>query len=361
MEISPFTQWPFWHYFTLHMQNVNHITREFRIAKPSYVILENELPVIKDVMKKCFVYDFMNDTIIAVSSMKLDLIMMMNIDRLTDPRVINASNTPGMMFIFKGIFNETKQIGGEILPLIGSYKDMGIMIQSLSTIMKYSSNDSPSYKLLYDMLGPQPKANVDALLKGPVYSNHIINVILGMRKPKDIVLSSQAVVTGKDTSKVETRIDKLIGQPIPEGKAINVKSGMLVMTTTKGYNISEYEVVSPSTGVKRTVKFAFPTNMSEADHSAYLYRLQTVFKAVPTSTSQSVEAAREATFLNPIILEQSSYTNIFGSDEGFVSYVKNVNEIGQVAIPDTNRIVEGEVKEMEEEVAEEEEVEEIED
>jgi len=349
MEISPLAEWPFWHYFTLHMQNIIHVTDDFRKTSPSPVVMSEQTPIIKDTIAKSFAYDFMNDTIIPLSDVNQSLLMVVPINKLTDTRIIALKNTQGMLFVAKGVFVPDKNAGGELIPLIGTYDYTAAMVKSLISIVQYANGAKTTYTAMNDLISPQAKANVSELLKRPVYDNNMIRVLLSMRIPKGIALPPPVVAEAKDTGKVEKRIAKAIAQPMTEAKAINVSTGAVVSTNSKGYTIAEYEVIVPETGIKRTIKFAFKAGMNEADRQAYIERLHALFKAVPTSTTERITASREERILQPIRMDQASYRLAFSGDEGFGDYMKNLHAAQHISVPDTSSIIEGVVRVPEEE------------
>lgn len=341
MTSNPFSEYPFWHYYTLHMQNSIYIDDQFRgidlgpLPIPLVSLLNGDTTSLKvsfdqedrekllSVIKNSMFYDFVNDRIVRGSDLDQTKVYLIT-SKSFNPNTIKTLPSDAIL-ILKGIRNPETRVGGEIVPMIASPNNMLILFYALSNALdiakgKTGSDGKPPtpYNTLAN-LNQSDRDRLLRLLKRDVYQNPTIESILQSYK-------KQSTSSSYDIERVVPKIRNQLNKIIPEEKAINVASGSLVNATAPCYNVYEKQVTNTTTNEQRIVKFAFRVNMNDEIRQAYNRLLIERFKAQDVQSTQVSSEQRRAIALNPVRASYKDYENLFKSNEGFQSYIRKINE-----------------------------------
>lgn len=324
MSLNPFNQWPLWHIFTLHVQNVKMITDEIRLSNPGSTPLSflNADDDVKQAILGSLFYDYMNDNIISGSSLDTSKIVILTSDNFgSQYRTVPASS----LVIIKGIASgNTRVIGGEFVPMIGSPSKMALAWNLIISAQK----GKPANVMTY--LSEQEKIRINALLERPLYSNAAITFIMNSYK-------KQTYSSTDIESKIVKIRNKLMG-PIPENKAINVTSGVLVEGTSGCYNYMELQVSIPSSNDTRVVRFAFRTQLKEDVRQMYVRMLFERFNAKEVEATAVSSEARRVISLTPIIATYKDFTTVFKTNDEFQTYIRNIDQQSRIQTIDTSQV-----------------------
>lgn len=368
MTTNPFTEWPFWHYYSLHVQNASLIDEEFRTIDPGNlpvslqalnVRAEGNVPNgydmrafpspqqamrLLNVINNSVFYDFANDRIVRGSDLETGrvwIVTPMSFNRNT------IANIPrDAIIIVKGLAREGR--GGEILPLVASPTNMVHIFNALGPAQAIARGETTTREgrpiQRFDVMGALTQVereNLQRLLERPLYRNPTIEVILQSFRRQSSAPS--------DLERNAIRIRNQLAKIIPEEKAINVTSGATVNATAPCYNVIELQVVPPGTNDYRVVKFAFKTNLRDDDRQAYENLLRERFRARPVQAAETSVEQRRAIALNPIRTSYRDYESLFRSNEGFQNYIRRINEATSSQVVDISQVLHGEADNGDEE------------
>lgn len=367
MSTNPFSEWPFWHYYSLHIQNAPFIDEEIRNINPgplpiAYSALNTRaqgnvpdgydmrtLPSIQNantlinVINNSFFYDFINDRIVRGNDLDKSKVWIVTPTSF-GPRTISTIPSDATIIV-KGIAREGR--GGDIMPLVASPANMIHIFQALGPAQAIARGETTDREgrpvQRYDILSAlsaQERERLQGLLARPLYQNTTIATILQSFKRQTSASS--------DMERNAARIRNQLTKVIPEEKAINVTSGALVNATAPCYNVFEMQVVVPGTNDFRTVKFAFKTNMRDDERQAYDRLIRERFRAQEVQTAQVAIDQRRAISLQPIRASFRDYENLFRSNEGFQTYIQRINEATTTQNIDSSQVLHSEVTENEE-------------
>jgi hypothetical protein len=295
MNISPFNEWPLWHFFSLHMQNSGIVNDAFRTTSLTIPISLLSLDVkaglssavdpysnvtitqeaarnIINIVNNSFFYDFMNDRIIRVDALDRSKVFISNANIVVNEQAL-SSIPQGSLLITKGIAKTSPTggiSGGELVPLLGTPTYMREAVMSLSNAQAITRGETTSRYDFLSTLPQQERDRLQSLFRRPIYENTAIQLVLtSYRKQASIPL---------DLEKKVARLSNSLKKVIPDDKAINVATGTSVKLKAC-YNIEEYQVIPPGSNEYRTVKFAFPNKMRDEDRQMYIQLLTDRFKA----------------------------------------------------------------------------------
>lgn len=342
MSTNPFTEWPFWHYYSLHLQNASFIDDNVRRISPG----DQPVPLsslrtntqLYNAIEKSYYYDFINDAIVRGSDLdqsKIWVVTPLSFTKTSESRLPSDA-----LVVVKGVMRDNK--GGDVMSLIATPSNMRYIFNALgpaqSIARGITSDDKGNPIKRYDIMAVLPsqtREKIEQLLNRPIYQSWTIQTILQSYKRQSSVSS--------DIERNATRIGQKLMKVIPEEKAINVTSGSLVNATAPCYSIEELQVIPPNSNDYRVVKFAFKTNLKDDDRQIYMNLLRERFKARKEEASSTSIEQRRAISLEPIRASLRDYNNLFNSNEGFQAYIQKVNEITTLQNIDTSQILHGEV------------------
>ena len=376
MTTNPFSEWPFWHYYSLHVQNAPLIDEEFRAINPGArpILLsaltttarnfnpnnvdpnmqtaERSSARLVNVIDNSTFYDFVNDRIVRGSDLDPNRVWVVTtgnrqagIPSSFTPQTIGTIPRDAIVIV-KGIGSGSR--GGELLPLVASPTNMTHIFQALGPAQSIAKGEITTREgrpvVRYDVMGAlsEPeRENLGRLLRGPTYTNPTIEIILQSFRRQSAAPS--------DLERNATRIRNQLTKIIPEEKAINVASGALVNATAPCYNVIELQVVPPGTNEYRVVKFAFKTSIKDDDRQAYDALLRDRFRARAVQSAEVSVEQRRAISIQPIRASVTDYQNLFKSNEGFQSYIRRINEATSSQVVDVSQVLHGEVDNGEDE------------
>lgn len=315
MSTNSYLEWPLWHYFTLHMQNLRPMTDSVRatsLGREHKSLLnlassqdDMHRAVYESIMKSKF-YDFINDEIVDGDKLSVDTVVMM----ASASTSITLSD-PTTMVILKGTSSTIsggRIVKGEFMPTIGTLANQRIIQEALAAAIKISTGELISKVNVLERISEEDRQHVTAKLQGITYENPTVQSILR---------SYRMVSTGiSDTEKSLTKIRNALTKVIGPDQAINVSTGQSVGATGGKYNVVEYTVripgATPESGMEKTVKFAFRLAMKEDERRTYERLLVERFQARPAQAGVPSESRRVAITLAPIVAESTeAYRSLF--------------------------------------------------
>lgn len=356
MSVNPFLEYPFWHYYTLHMQNVSLMTDEFRKVHPGDrpITLDKLLSadistpsrVLGDVIIQCMFYDFINDSITRLDRNSVSRVYVLTTGMLFQS--ILDTLPRDAIIVIKGLVNSAGS-GGEMLPLLMSPLNIGTIVkalgvaQSLAKGITTDSNGDPIQKVdVISLLPVEDRERVLLLLNRPIYQNMTISSILRSYRRQGSGIS--------DLSRSIGRIKNQLSKVIPEGKAINVASGAPVNAAASCYNVVELQVRPTNASEYRTIKFAYKTGLSDEDRSIYEQMLKKEFDAKPVQATEVSVDQRRSIMLQPVVASFKDYRSLFRSNEGFQSYIQRLNEATASQSIDTSQTLHSNIDDEEEDI-----------
>ena len=264
--------------------------------------------------------------------------------------------------IFKGVGtkdDKDRVVGGTIAPFIGTKKYMALIRDQ---VLSESKGEKYSIKA---NLSKYDQDHINTLLRDPKYDDILSGRIIESYKKSNKVT--------KDLSKAIKNIRVKIDGIIPEGKAVNVETGVSVglRSCSKNYTIQEYLVSHKQGGTSKVIKFAFRNNMDESQRKELVEMLETNFNDTIAKKTEVIPEKRESAFLGQVKMTDNAYMTYLRGTESMKVYLAKINEISS-AVPkvDTSQILtteppkveeQQEDEDIEEESDEEEEEEEYED
>lgn len=369
MSNNPYLAWPLWHYFTMNSQNIDALETptvdrrspsgsedgsrgrsERDVNAPSdltiargivvpVVIREGTSSLVTPVTTEntdtqmsvqggralatrsgdVVVYDFMNDKIVRLSS-------------FTGPVYIYIANTyqrvtkkppTGSMVVLKGGRSTNTPNGGDILPFVGEPQHMNLLIQLIAALATGDNFD------LRAQLTDEENGRIDNLLHRSVYNTPSVSRILNSYKTCGTARNEDTNLINNIGKKIAT-IASGKGQP---GRSINIERGAF-SNSKHDKTIMEFRVKLRQDGQPINVKFSFPQNIPVSKRDYYIDLLKKNFFAEQVHTP-SVEERRSTEF-NPVRIESSAISSIFGEPDRFSAYVEKVNMLERNKTLDTS-------------------------
>jgi len=332
MSSNPFNEWPFWHYFSLQIQNTSWMNDVFRRNTPGNAPISiNDISddQLANVVKKCVYYDYINDSISYPDAYPDVWISSTQAFRSGYKTIPSTA-----MVIIKGIMRNDG-IGGELLPIIATPSNMNIILGALGPVQKIAQGEVVEKPDIMKSLSSQDRDHVQKQLqRSYIYKNPIIDIILqSYKRPTSCV--------GTDVEKNIPKIRNQLSKSIPEEKAINVQSGAQVSAAAPCYNIVELQVLNPTTNEYQTVKFAFKTSLKDDERLAYEQMLDKRFSAKRIQSTEPSSEQRQAIFITPIRSTASDYPTIFGNNEAFQTYIRRLQDATSIQSIDTSQTLHG--------------------
>lgn len=357
MSINPFLEYPFWHYYTLHMQNVSLMTDEIRGINPgdrpitleSLMAADASAParLLGDVITRSVFYDFANDKITRIDMRDASRVIIVGA-RIAIVRGIWDTLPSDSIVVIKGVVNASGA-GGELMPMIGTPRNMGIAIsalgpaQSIAKGMTTDTHGNPIQRVdVIAAMSSEDREKILSLLNRPVYQNIVISTIVKSYKRQGSGVS--------DMKRSITRIKNQLSKAIPEEKAINVASGAPVNAAASCYNVVELQVRPSNASEYRTVKFAYKTNLSDDDRSLYEQMLKKEFDARPIQATEVSSDQRRSIIIQPVTASFKDYRSLFNSNEGFQSYIQRLNEATASQSIDTSQTLHSSIDDRDEDI-----------
>lgn len=319
---NPYLNWPLWHYFTLHFQNLGSLASiidQFRAVNESGRAMDVHL--IKDNAKDIVVYNFVED--------RID-----RLDKYPDAFLITGPSNLSNMLRAKTLSARALTIvkarpedGGDMIPLIGSAIYMAHIIALISSTIKGVPYDFRA------KLSNEDNAKVEMELSSAVYKAPGIARILASYKECGIKPQEEENLANSIASRISLFIQGRV--PNPTNQAINIETGKIPMKKNDKI-IQEYRVQLDN-NPPLNIKFSFPSGITEAKMRSYIRMLEENFKAVRVHAPSEEE--RRATVLNPVRIEGRSISSIFGQPEEFSQYIAKMNKVERPEIIETSALL----------------------
>lgn len=338
MSSNPFTDYPFWHFFTLRMQNLPAATQTFRetsVEKPiklSGLELDN---ILRTTFERSFFYDPINDVIIRGDDPSLQNVVITNVKTLPD----------GGLTVIKLPYSSKENTGGYFLPFVGVPRVVKTILDSvrlLPDVVRGKSQENLKNKFLGSLTDSE-RLTVNTKLQGGIYQDSAIKLTL-----ESYTRPPPATST---TPSMDARVN-LFNNAIPNAgeKSINVTTGGTLKASASRYMIKEYNVKVLGSNDRYNVKFAFPNNLKSDEIKMYEDLLKRVFDAKEIEATTASLDQRRAIMVKPIE-SNIDYTSFYRGKESFQSYIRNLTEF-QTSLQPTitsQNIVGEEIEEEDEE------------
>lgn len=331
MSSNPFLQWPLWHYFTLHFQNLESLGADISLIRPilTPILLDDDKVSIvsgatdEDSMRggetlvrrknDIVVYDFIEDKIRRLSSFH-DPVYVYTIKAYKDLATKPSHNS---LIMIKGGKSNANPKGGDLLPFIGRPNDMVIMPDLITAAITGQPYD------LWSKFDNMKRAEIEALLSRSIYSTPSIKAILTSYKTCNVSKTEDTNLINN----IAKRITMYINGKTSSGKAINLETGSF-SNTKHDKLILEFKVRLVRESQPVNVKFSLPQDIPSTRKEFYIDLLKKNFFAEQIHTPAIEE--RRATEFNPVTIESSTISSIFGEPEKFSKYIAKVNAIEKV-------------------------------
>ena len=328
MTSNPFTEWPLWHYFTTHMQNIAYITNDIRRYTPSGTyVLATEDDVLAPILEQLVLYDFMQDEIRRGDIQGLYVVP---IGTLISRQYESLPRDIRIVVKGRAVTNDGELRGGEFIPLIGTPGQLRLILQGIS---EYQKGQAPT-----GLATLKEQMNLEDMMDNPKYGNSVINAIL----------KSYTRVTGttEDNTALISKISRRLSSPVPEGKAINVTRGSIVTAASTRYTIQELSVSTPGESTRRVVKFAFPTTLKPDERARFERLLVENFNAQTVAPSTINPEERSTIAVRPLRLAGQAYEQLFLADESFSSYINNISRVTESQTVDVSQVLHTEITDV---------------
>lgn len=355
MTSNAYLEWPMWNYFTLNQYNTQIITDPVRLYKflGSYNVskgvsvdkAEKKIDAsladdIENVVKNTMFYVFMDDKILRGSDINKNIHMVLLVGQYDIPDHIPDDD----YVILKGIGKKDPKgriVGGTIAPFIGTKKYMSLIREQT-----LSETKGEKYSIKAN-LSKDDQDHINTLLLDPKYEDLIsVRIIDSYKKSQKVT---------KDLSKAIKNIRAKIEGVVPEGKAVNVETGVVIgLRSCTKYTVQEYHVSPKQGGVSKVIKFAFRNSMDESLRKELVEMLESNFNATIAKTTEVIPEKRESAFLGQVKMTGDAYMTYLRGTESMKVYLAKINEMSN-AIPkvDTSQILTTEPPKVEEEQEEE--------
>lgn len=335
MSNNPYLAWPLWHWFTMNSQNIDSLGADIDsirgIVAPILVDGKrvSSVPAEKvsdidaqdavsggEVLAKrkddIVLYDFIEDKIVRLSTFDVPVYALIVGVKMT-------AIPPTAITIYKGGRTKLTPNGGDIVPIVGTYTNMQYIIQLISNTINGRPYD------IRERLTDEEREKVKDNLSAPIYHSTSIKRILDSYESCNATPSSQvATVDTNRINNIRSRISNMLTGKKPAGRAINIESGQYI-NSTHDRTIMEFKVRLDPNSPPINVKFSFPQNLPLDKRQQYIEMLKKNFHAEQVHTPITEE--RKATELNPVHIQSSSISSIFGEPEKFSSYIAKVNAL----------------------------------
>lgn len=321
---NPYTSYPLWHYFSLQFQNISLMGDslvEFRAIDGSFDVNDHDL--VGPLSEYITVYDFMNDSILRLSTIsKVSRVIMYTGAAALLKAVKNKTIAPDTVVVVKNAPTQS----GDMIPFIGTASKMSIIIQLL---VAASRNTPYNFRA---QLSNEENAKIDRLLERPIYTSSGIARILGSYKECSVPKSDNSNLVNAITKRIAMFIE---GKYKTETSSINIEKGT-VSNAKNDKTILEFKV-QLDRGAPINIKFAFPLDIPNNKKDAYIEMLKTHFKAEQVHTPSDDE--RRSTQLRPVRIESNSISSIFGSTDEFSRYIETINQRERPESIDTTSVL----------------------
>jgi len=375
MSSNPFANYPFWHHFTLHLQNIPYMSDELRLIKlDANIVTFNSLnrtanadfltneqkKAIENAVFNSKFYDYQNDKIVDANSIDMNRVILIDVDAVAakndyimNPKISN-SRIQDPLFLVKKKGSQTG--GGELYPVIGNkdavrdhYYTMAAIIMHMIDSQKNPMPDLTSFNEQFKNL-----QNTNNLYQNPLIKRILESKTFFEPETQEVVTSVEKGPT-IDFSKYRQQLINTFSSSIPSDKAIRINTGKLAKKSNNIIVRKRIKLPSPSKETK-IVEFAYPSKITDSNKKLYEDYLTKNFGFEDVAETVVSESKKQSISITPITFTENTYSNIFGKDTGFRTYIKKENDTINYNPVDTTQSLQT-LKKITEEIPEEEEYE----
>lgn len=348
MSTNPFTNYPFWHHFTLHLQNIPYMSDDLRLikigtnfitfdpekrtAKTDSLTEKQKLAIERAVFNSRF-YDYANDKIVDANSIDMNRVILVDtraivVDKKVMDQLMSKYGIKDPLFLIKKGAEPKKDgkvIGGEIYPIIGDQESVKNYLDKIAGILFHlkdsQKNPMPNLTSFDEQFERLQNTN-------DLYENPLIKSILKAKtffepEPQEVLTSMERAPT-IDFDKYRQQLISTFSSSIPSDKAINIKTGRLAKKSNN--IIVRKRVKIPSNNKTMTVEFAYPSKMTESSKKLYEDFLKKNFVFEDVAETVVSESKMQFIGITPIMFTENTYSSIFGKDTGFRTYFQKEND-----------------------------------
>lgn len=348
MASNIFNEWPLWHWFTLHAQNIVHVTEAFKefyfSSGPILLSTINDSSdtthrVISKILQKHVVYDYMSDKIIRLGDLSKDMqsrvYIVSGIYNLTQAFLANLDNKDRYIIQKDDIIKKGSTITGSrvLKPMITPIPIFNSWYKYANGVIGKKDVAAELQKLRQGGIdGPDIISGI--IDENPIYQDVWIKYILEIRdnihKQCKANVKTKDIVSAPNLEKQKANIRKILNTNINPSDAINISTGKKVTKNADTYNIQVFKFVIENT--TKEVKFAFVNTMKSTERDNYIRILREEFNAQNVIGSEPDNVYKKSINLaQKAVIDASEYQTIMSTVDGFIEYTRNMNKL--TAIP----------------------------